>query len=467
MLFGCASTKISIENAAERAALLAARPILEKIFYAEAPIAPSNRELYPTVPNLPGQAFEPQKYFNHRLRFSKSTVELLPGDYRIPVMSYCMKSSGSSPTAHLYQLGKLSGPRAVIIRDLNAKALLQFQAGKIQAASWTIQNGIPYEEMPADTRKIIDTVIPEHRKHLEKSFFIEFSEKWDAASEKLGLPWFDEITDEALKSLGDFGETIRSLREFRRLLRESSGSYDNLKSLISLPGVSESPGTEMTTPWSRLSENVYARFLTSGHFLEVGQLQIRVLATKRGPQSSGSHSTKIDIADLVADPRSGSIQPLSFSILQASAAIPLLAVADPKVVAAFLAALIVAEYTDWQAIGEAIEKWGATTQQEVKGLIDKLRQMYSKEFGDKPGQIKSPPAIPAAFPDLTPAKQKTSRPGGGLRARWKDADGNIYEWDYQHGKLEKYDRRGKHQGEYDPTTGQQTKPRDPKRKVEP
>jgi hypothetical protein len=29
-----------------------------------------------------------------------------------------------------------------------------------------------------------------------------------------------------------------------------------------------------------------------------------------------------------------------------------------------------------------------------------------------------------------------------MRARWKDEDGAIYEWDYAHGTVERYDSRG-------------------------
>jgi hypothetical protein len=54
-----------------------------------------------------------------------------------------------------------------------------------------------------------------------------------------------------------------------------------------------------------------------------------------------------------------------------------------------------------------------------------------------------------------------------MRKRWKDPKGNIYEWDSQHGTVEKCNKRGKHQGEFDPDTGEQTKPKDPKREVEP
>ena len=62
------------------------------------------------------------------------------------------------------------------------------------------------------------------------------------------------------------------------------------------------------------------------------------------------------------------------------------------------------------------------------------------------------------IPGLNHAKPKTSvQGGGGLRKRWKDKKGNIYEWDSQHGAVEKYNKRGKHQGEFDPATGAQTK----------
>ena len=69
---------------------------------------------------------------------------------------------------------------------------------------------------------------------------------------------------------------------------------------------------------------------------------------------------------------------------------------------------------------------------------------------------------------LKPAKPKTPVQGEGkLRARWKDSDGKIYEWDSQHGELEKYDKRGKHLGAFDYKTGDKIKPADPKRRIEP
>nr|WP_255557975.1 colicin E3/pyocin S6 family cytotoxin [Photobacterium sp. WH24] len=75
------------------------------------------------------------------------------------------------------------------------------------------------------------------------------------------------------------------------------------------------------------------------------------------------------------------------------------------------------------------------------------------------------PPLPA-FPDAIRVKSKTSVQGGGSkRRRWKDKK-HIYEWDSQHGKVEVYDKNGKHIGEFDHITGEQNKPRDPSRKIE-
>ena len=72
------------------------------------------------------------------------------------------------------------------------------------------------------------------------------------------------------------------------------------------------------------------------------------------------------------------------------------------------------------------------------------------------------------FPGTRRATPKTSvQGGGGLRKRWVDDNGGIYEWDSQHGAVERYDKRGKHLGEFDAKTGKQTKPADPKRRVKP
>jgi Cytotoxic len=47
--------------------------------------------------------------------------------------------------------------------------------------------------------------------------------------------------------------------------------------------------------------------------------------------------------------------------------------------------------------------------------------------------IRSPRRLPA-FPEAIPVKPKTPvQGGGGLRPRWRDTKGRIYEWDKRHG----------------------------------
>ncbi len=97
-------------------------------------------------------------------------------------------------------------------------------------------------------------------------------------------------------------------------------------------------------------------------------------------------------------------------------------------------------------------------------------ERYASEKPDapQPGERVPAPDSLEGFPEATRVKSKTPVQGGGSkRRRWRDSDGSILEWDSQHGTVEKYNRRGKHLGEYDPNTGEQTKPAKPEREVEP
>jgi RHS repeat-associated protein len=64
---------------------------------------------------------------------------------------------------------------------------------------------------------------------------------------------------------------------------------------------------------------------------------------------------------------------------------------------------------------------------------------------------------PKTLPGFPDASKRQYNPESG-RQRWKLPDGSILEWDKQHGEVEKYDKNGKkHQGSYDPETGEQIK----------
>jgi hypothetical protein len=98
-----------------------------------------------------------------------------------------------------------------------------------------------------------------------------------------------------------------------------------------------------------------------------------------------------------------------------------------------------------------------------------LRSMYvvyARPFNGDHGYHPPPLDLPG-FPDAKKADSKTMVQGGGAkRRRWKDPKGRIFEWDSQHGTVEMYDKQGKHLGEFDPQSGERTKPAKPGRKIE-
>jgi len=88
----------------------------------------------------------------------------------------------------------------------------------------------------------------------------------------------------------------------------------------------------------------------------------------------------------------------------------------------------------------------------------------------RPGDYKyhPKPKLLPAFPDAIRAQPKTLiKGGGGLRPRWKEGNSYIYEWDFERGKVEKYNHRGKHLGEFDPITGERTKGAEDERRIKP
>ena len=96
-----------------------------------------------------------------------------------------------------------------------------------------------------------------------------------------------------------------------------------------------------------------------------------------------------------------------------------------------------------------------------------IRPVYVVASISHGNYYQKPENLPA-YPDARWATPKTPiKGGGGLRPRWKDRDGVIYEWDFRHGAIEKYTKRGKHLGEFNHETGEQTKPADPTRRIEP
>lgn len=84
---------------------------------------------------------------------------LQPGDYVIPVMTFCLKYDADSPSGYIYTLNQLQGSSAQIIRQLNSKALPKYTTKEIQILIWNILGGLSYSEMDKVSQKIIDETL--------------------------------------------------------------------------------------------------------------------------------------------------------------------------------------------------------------------------------------------------------------------------------------------------------------------
>ena len=102
------------------------------------------------------------------------------------------------------------------------------------------------------------------------------------------------------------------------------------------------------------------------------------------------------------------------------------------------------------SVGKSIEKL-------AKGALQARSSL-------KVGDVFLAPKQLAAFPNAQRVRAKSRVKGsGGLRPRYLDKKGKIYEWDSRHGCLNAYDKTGKHLGKFDHLTGEMLKPAIPGR----
>lgn len=353
LLSSCSQLPPSRDEAKELV-LQKLRPGIEKILSQENPIDPPERSAYRTIHNLPGASFDLRKTIRSAFDYdSKGRLLLSSGDYTFPVMTYCMKSSASSPSGHVYSLSQLTGKRAKIIRELNLLAPAKYFANEIQMVSWGIQNGLSYAELGQLGQEMVDSLIPQYRSELKESILVQIEKKWNQTSGLSGeiLPSFNESIENLEEELGELGKRIQEMSEYRERLREFGYDYAELSELIDTTTRSEVKGD---TPWSKVSTNVYARFITKESFGEIGYLQVRVLSQNSGREINSVQNRQevLDLVSLIANPNANDIQPLSFSPLYGVGGTVTLTPAisrNPLAGTLLLAAVLGAKYIDWDA----------------------------------------------------------------------------------------------------------------------
>jgi len=406
------------------------RPSLEKIFDQENPINSLGRNTYPIVQKLPGDTFVPRQTIRSLFTYhSDGRLLLAPGDYTFPVMTYCMKSSASSPAGHIYSLSQLTGKRAKIIRDLNLLAPAKYFTDEIQMVSWGLQNGLSYEELGKLGQEMVDSVIPHYKVELRESILNQIEKKWNQLSDlsQGTLPSFSESISSLEDNLGEIGKIIQEMRDYRDRLRKVGYDYARLSELIETSSRSEASGD---TAWSKISNNVYARFITNGSFGEIGYVQVRVLASSLGREINSvkvKHEV-LDLASLIASPNDQSIQPLSFSPLYGFGGTITLTPAlsrHPLAGAVLLAAVVSAKNIDWDAFFDLQDLLQDSRDRDVQKEIERGMEALMKEHDMLEKPLKEAGIISGKTKDTSKNKNGRVRnyeKEGGEKQRQKDFD---------------------------------------------
>jgi len=368
------------------------RPQIEAVFNEAAPIAPAKRSSYPLIQKLHGPSFDFKKVIRGSLSYDpKGNLLFSPGDYVIPVITYCMKQGGTSPSGHIYSLSTLEGTRAGVVRELNLRAPPKFSVQDIQIVSWSLQAGLSYDEMTPISQKIIDEIIPKTKSQLKESFLEILEKRWNQVSNSSNglLPNFYEASENLFDAFGEVGQKINEIQKFKKRLHEVGHDYSRLSELINIP-TNFNKNEISNTSWSQISKNVYARFITDGHFQDIGFVQIRILPSggtegqKREVNSINDNKVAVDIGALIANPNSDPVQPLTFSPMYGFAGILVLPalVENPISATMILAAILTATTIDWDSFFNLYNLLKDLNDQQIKDQFKRGFSALQKEHDE-------------------------------------------------------------------------------------
>lgn len=339
---------------------------------------------------------------------------LPPGDYIIPVMTYCMNHSGSSPDAHSYTLSKLEGSRSQIIRELNLMAPLKFNVEDIQITSWSIQAGLSFEEMTKISQNVVDQILPKYKEELKDSYLKVAERKWNtlASSSRGIIPDFNEASNQLIENLGPVGIKINEYSKFKNELSEIGHNYQELSRMIETSN--ESLQTKKgETSWSLISPNVYARFVTDGHFNQIGFLQIKLIqdTQQRKINSTNGERVLVDIGSWIANPNNKNIQPLSFSMFlnsQGVWAVPIL-IESPFAAGLVLAAIIAAEKINWDSFFDLYDYLKDSKSKEIQNEIRNGLQALQEAHDELEKELKEVKVISGKSKNTTTNEKNETR----------------------------------------------------------
>ena len=364
---------------------------LKEYILNNAPILPSTERSFETVDKLPGVEFKPDLKKLPSWTYNNNGEMLLsPGDYVIPVWNFCLKAAASSPSEFIYTINKIKGSAAKIIHKVNSVGLAKYSANEIQNLIWSLQAGIAYNEMSLNQQKIIDDIASEYKANLHKSFYKKIEDKWNFIADKSQgiIPNFNEASGEYIAQLGTAGEAIIEIRRSRNKILSVRGDYESIRREIDTRRLQQK---NKITPWSKISDRVYTRFVTKGHFQQAAILQVRVMPASRGTAGIvQADAVAFDILSLMADPNNPDIQALTLVPLVGFGGVATNAVisSNPYTIAAVMAALLAAQVIDWDAFFDLADKVANSADQAVKDMIKHANDMLNEKFNENEKELR-------------------------------------------------------------------------------
>jgi len=301
---------------AQDAAVRAALSEFGKTVGLQRPIVVNPSDALPTA-DLPGKAFSPGRTPDIIAALRKSTdgtLELQPGDYQFNVDVFCMKASAHSPSGHRYTVAPLHGSYADIFSALDTRApSYHINHAAQQILSWEMQAGMPYADMGAAQRGIVDRVIPDFKQRLKTDVLEQIRAQYSQTVARVpGMPSFDD----ALNRIGPVGQDILQMEQLRHQMEQPPPTVDELfRELV--PYAPLESGGAGPTPWSKYSDRVYVRFVTSGNYATPGTYQVRVLPPQAISEALGvavgtpDLGSPVPFGNIVNNPGTSSVQPLT------------------------------------------------------------------------------------------------------------------------------------------------------------
>jgi hypothetical protein len=306
-------------------AVQAAAKQLAPYFAANQPVIRDWNAIYQTVPGLPGgAAFSPTRDASRQAALERSaiaqlnkssagTIALGPGDYALPVRVFCTDVHRHARAPETYLLGPIKGTRTAVLTQMYARAGTVAPAfSALQPLSWSLQEGLKYEELPQAQQQLFNTLLPGMRSVIAESFMELLQNRWNTVSSTIpGVPSFDS----ALGQMGGLGTSIIEVRNARSEILGNAADFDAMRNAL-VPGGLQGGENSGTTPWSIATSTVYERLLTQGAFGSIGLLEIHV---------TGSGKQTVPVTGNIGyAPACRECQPLTMHPLQGAAPQPAL-----------------------------------------------------------------------------------------------------------------------------------------------